>query len=274
MSYQILVNGSPFWDGTIMGAILSLIIFVAIIAGIVIFIMRKLRENNVLKYEFITIIAHKFRTPLTSVKWLIEGLIADETDARKKEGYVDIRQSTEKLISMTGTLIELTNTDNESRSSYTLEKISLCELAQDVAATLRVQFQEKNLTLSVHCPSEPVLANVDRVRMEFVIQTILENAKIYTPTGRKVDVYVSAEGRKASVAVVDNGIGIDRGDLGRIFGKFYRTANAKNIDTEGFGVGLYLAQAIVRYHKGKIQVHSDGLDKGSTFTITLPRAYP
>jgi len=270
MNYEILINNSSVWSGNIFVLALVVLILLGILATIVVYLWRKLEENEGLKYEFITIIAHKFRTPLTSIKWLMEGMLADELDAHKREGYSDIAQSTEKLISLTGTLIELTDTDRESKSSYSFEPVSICDMVQGVANSLRGQFKEKNISLASQCEDQNVRAKVDKVRLEFVLQTLLENARIYTPSGRQVQTSVSQKGNKVIIQVSDNGIGIDHADLTHIFSKFYRTAIAKSVDTEGFGVGLFLARSIVKRHRGKIQVYSEGLDKGTTFTITLP----
>jgi signal transduction histidine kinase len=114
-----------------------------------------------------------------------------------------------------------------------------------------------------------MFVKIDRQRMEFVLQTLLENALTYTPSGKNVDVIVSKVGHKAIISVVDHGIGIDKADMPRIFDKFFRADNARATDTEGFGVGLYLSQAIARRHKGTMDVTSDGVGFGSTFTITL-----
>jgi signal transduction histidine kinase len=270
MTYQVLINGNSILGGNIMGAAIVVGLLLLILLILLVFLWRKLRENDALKYEFITIIAHKFRTPLTTTKWLVEGLMTDETDSHNREKINDIRQATEKLISMTGSLIELTDTDSESKASYTLEQINLCDLVRTVSSVYRRQFKEKNLAFDAICEDENVFANVDRVRIEFVLQTLLENASTYTPPGRQVQVTVGHSGRKAMITVADNGIGIDRADIPHIFTKFYRTKNAQVMDTDGFGVGLFLAQSIARRHKGKIHVFSEGLNRGSAFTIVLP----
>lgn len=270
MSYQLLINDTSILSGNVFVAAIIAVIILAVLALVAEYIWKRLRENDVLKYEFITIIAHKFRTPLTSIKWLIEGFLGDSLDARLREGLTDVKQSTDKLISMTGTLIELTDTDNESRSSYSFEKVTLCDLVRGVSNAMLNRFHEKNQTFSMRCEAEDVVANVDRVRLEFVLQTLLENASTYTPTGRQVEVTVSRSGRKAAITVADNGIGIDPKDMPHIFSKFYRAANARAADTEGFGVGLYLARSVIRRHHGKMEVYSAGLDQGTAFTVTIP----
>lgn len=274
MKYEILLNDSTFFSGDIIGSIIILVIILAFVALIVQFLWRKIRsglnENEVLKYEFITIIAHKFRTPLTSMKWLTESQITEETDTRKKETLTEMKNLTEHLISLTGSLIEMTDTDNESKSSYSFETASVCDLVKSVAESNKNIFHEKNIFFSVKCEGPDVISSIDRPRMEFVLQTLFENARAYTPPGRNVEVTVGTFEGKAVVAVVDHGIGIAPTDISRIFTKFYRTKNAQEVDTEGFGVGLFLAQEIVRRHKGKINVLSEGIGKGSTFSITLP----
>lgn len=246
---------------------------VALVAIIAFFvarhIMRKLRETETLKYEFISIIAHKFRTPLTHVKWLIDAMAADEQDSYKKENMTEIQKSNQHLIDLTGTLVELTDTGRSSKVLYNNERLSICELTRTVAESMKNSFHEKNIFFSVQCAVEDIMVNADRARMEYVLQTILENAYTYTPPGRNVDVAVGVEGRTAYVSVTDNGIGIAQNDLPKIFTKFYRTQAAQRADTEGFGVSLYLAQTIMKKQRGSIQAYSAGEGKGTTFVVAL-----
>lgn len=235
-------------------------------------VWHKINENENLKYEFITIIAHKFRTPLTQMKWLSEGMLADEQDSYKKQSLESFHQSTQQLIDLTGTLVELTDSDNASRNSYAFERLNVCDLVKIVADSFKNSFHEKNIFLSLQCAAPEIFANVDKPRMEFVLQTLLQNAVTYSPPGRNVEVSIFVEKNKIKVTIIDHGIGIDPSDISKIFTKFYRAANAQKTDTEGFGIGLYLAQAIVRRHRGKITVFSEGLNRGTTFEITLPLA--
>lgn len=235
-------------------------------------VWKRTSENEVLKYEFVTIVAHKFRTPLTHIKWSTDELAKNEVDKYKRETLQDIQKSNEKLIKLTNTLVEITDSENEASSTYVLQRTELCAFVKAVGEEMRHEFHEKNVFFTIQCPAEPIHAKIDSQRMEFVLQTILENARNYTPTGKNVTVALGQEGHKALIAVTDDGIGIDKKDIGLISTKFFRTENAKSADTEGFGVGLYLAQAIARRHKGSIEVFSEGVGRGSTFTIVLPLA--
>jgi len=254
--------------------ILTIAIAIAIIAVlylILAWLWKKLRENESLKYEFITIIAHKFRTPLTHIKWSVEGLLKSEQDQYKKQVLSDIGTSDDKLIKMTNTLIELTDTSKSVRASYKLERLNLCELAKTAVENSKTAFHEKNLFIATNYSEPEIFVKADRSRMEFVLQTLLENACAYTSPGLNISVSVFDSRRKAALSVTDNGIGIAREDLPRIFTKFFRTKEARAMDTEGFGVGLYLAKSIVNRHKGKLSVSSAGLSQGSTFSVVLPR---
>lgn len=250
----------------ILACSLALLIILIILA-----IWKALTRNEKLKYEFITIIAHKFRTPLTHIKWTSDELAKAEQDSYKKQSLTDIQQSNEKLIKLTNTLVELTDAAGAAASTYSLERISLCDFVRDAALSFKNMFHEKNIFFSVQCPTEPLFVKIDKQRMEFVVQTLLENALNYTSPGKTVEVHITKNGGRGVVSVVDHGIGIDPIDMPNVFTKFFRTKSAQNMDTEGFGVGLYLARSVTRRHRGTLTAYSEGADKGSIFTLTLKR---
>lgn len=274
--YQLTVNGGVVLQGTILGTGLVIIFVLGAIALFINFfwhtIWGKINENETLKYEFITIIAHKFRTPLTQVKWLIEGLLGSETDSFKRESLAEMGKANDNLIKMTGSLVELTDSDAASASSYEFERVNLCEFVRTIADGFKNAFHQKNLFFSVQCAAPEIYAKVDRSRMEFVLGTLIENAIAYSPPGRNVQITVNTDKNKAVVAIADNGIGIDPRDLPRVFSKLFRAKNAQSMDTEGFGIGLYLAQTVTKRHKGRIAVYSEGSGRGSTFSVILPLA--
>lgn len=236
------------------------------------FIWRKLREGDELKYEFITVIAHKFRTPLTQTKWAAEELYEGETDPERKQSIAYIRQSNDHLINMTGALIELADSDKGVEQLYRFERVSLADVIREVATGATGEYAEKKVSLVLGELPADIFVQADKDKLVFVLQTLIDNACSYTPEGGTVKVSLRKFNGKAYVAVKDSGIGIAREDIGRIFSKFYRTKQAKLADTEGFGVGLYLAQSIARRHSGLIEVASEGEHKGTTFTVVLPLA--
>jgi signal transduction histidine kinase len=272
MTYQLVIDNSAVLTGSVASIVAIASVLLLIVAAVARLTWRKLRENQVIKYEFITIIAHKFRTPLTQVKWIADAVIQDERDPYKKKNFQDIQKANEKLIALMETLIELTGKDNGAGLLYTFERTVMYDFVRDVADTMKNAFQEKNISFSVQA-ADPMLAVViNRTGMRFVLQALLENSYTYSHPGRRVDVSIFRRHSKVAIAITDDGIGIRPQDLSKVFSKFYRAGNAKKMDTEGFGVSLFMAQSIVRRNKGRIVAYSQGIDHGSTFTIVLPRA--
>ena len=248
----------------------------AVLVALVVFLIgfllwRKLHQNEALKYEFITIIAHKFRTPLSRIKWLLGDLVKSEPDSFKRENLVSLQKENENLVKLIDTLVQLTDAPGTEKLSYKFERIDLCEFVRAVFETANRSFQEKNISVSINCPEQNVFVKVDRSRMEFVITTLLDNACLYTPPGRTAAVTVTAKWRKAAISVMDDGIGISPLDMQRMFTRFFRAKNAQTVDTEGLGVALYLADSIVKRHHGRLNAFSAGTNTGSTFSVILPR---
>ncbi len=260
-----LMQNSPY-------SIVATALVTALIAALIIHILwRKLREDERSKYEFITIMAHKFRTPLTHIKWVSEELSGNTQETSTREGLKEIQKADKNLVGLTTTLIELTDSDTD-HALYSFEATDLCDFVKTIGETARRTFQEKNIFFSVACDSGPVFAKIDRPRMEFAVQVLMDNAFAYTPTGKKVEISVGGSGHNAVISVKDGGIGIRESDVKKIFGKFFRADNARAADTEGFGIGLYLARSVVKKHKGKITAFSEGEGRGSVFNIILPRS--
>lgn len=257
-----LVPGFPQWVVPLGSGILAVTIGVST--------WKKMKETDVLKYEFITIIAHKFRTPLTQSKWATEDMLSREANEENIHDLKQIMASNDKLVNLTGALVDLANTDKNIDSLYRPEKVSLGDLIQSAVAGFDVRFKEKGILFSAEYPTADIVTSVDRERILFAVQTLLENSYNYTPRGGKVTISLTRSKRKALVSVTDTGIGIEKEELPRIFSSFYRTKKAQSADTEGFGIGLSLARSIVNRHGGKMEVSSEGEGKGSTFTIVLP----
>ena len=249
-----------------------------VIAGLVVIILliilkmiKEKRDDEDMKYEFITIIAHKFQTPLSQIKWLAEGIKNDATSPFTQENIGELQKANENLINLTGTLIEMTDPDSTAKSAYNFERIDLCDLVHKTAESMKTLYMEKNIIFSVSCAQNDIAVKADKTRLEFVIQSILKNAFNFTPTGKTVTASVGINKGNATFTVQDAGIGIDKADISKIGKKFYRGHNSSTMDTEGFGVSLYLADTIIRRHKGSIFINSEGVGKGTTVVVALPR---
>ncbi|MES2314984.1 MAG: HAMP domain-containing sensor histidine kinase [Patescibacteria group bacterium] len=232
---------------------------------------RKRKASELVQHEFISIIAHKFRTPLTQVKWLVETILTNETDPYRQKDLNEIKESNDKLVALMETLMSLTNSDKDDKTTHEVERTDIYTFVHDIGEDMRPLFQEKNISFAVQCDSPNLAVKINRTGMKFVIQTLLHNSCIYSHPGREVSVIITKHFRKVHISVIDAGIGIDPQDLPRIFSKFYRGESAGHMDTEGFGVSLFISKSIVRRNRGSIKAYSAGSEQGSEFTISLPR---
>ena len=236
------------------------------------FLWRKLHENEGLKYEFITIITHKFRTPMTRIKWLLADLIPSESDPFRKQSLTELQRSNEDLVKLVSALIEVTDAPGTEKSLYRFERINLVDLVKDTFNLSDRAFKEKNISVELDFPDPAIFVKADRSRLEFVLDSIIENAYMYTPVGKKAWISVESKWGKSIVTVSDNGIGISLFDMRNIGTRFFRAKNARAMDTEGLGVNLYLVRSIVRRLHGKFEIYSPGLDQGSAFKVILKKA--
>lgn len=242
---------------------------VIIIFLISIIIWKRLREIDVLKYEFINIVTHKFRTPLTYIKWSLDDLKNKQLDQQSKISLKNIETAQFKLSKLTESLIEMSNTENVG-VEYQGEKTNL----YNFVTLFLDKFKKENLISKVELKcdnnSKNLYVKIDKKRLEFVIQTLVENSEIYSLNAKPVEIIIEQESKWGILKIKDYGIGIETKELSFIFKKFYRSQKATSINTEGMGIGLFISKTIVERFGGKMRVESAGENKGSCFYIYLP----
>ncbi len=256
----------PIWLIPLIASILAV--------GIGLIVWNRLRETDQLKYEFMTIITHKFRTPLTRVKWSLEHLNEAPLSDEFKEDLSTITLSNNDLVELTGELVALSEND-AGTENYVMKSVPLNSFMKTLLDSYRHIFERKNIVLSFS-PVEPEAnAMIDPGKFSFAIQSILDNALTYTSEHGKVEVSVSDQSEKKErllISIKDSGIGLDKQEMARIFEKFYRAPGAVRADTEGVGIGLYMTKTVVERLGGSIWVNSAGHGTGTTFYISIPRA--
>ncbi len=236
------------------------------------FIWERTKELETLKYEFITVITHKFRTPLTRIKWSTEILRHhSDVDGDEKTAISEIDEASDHLVGLTDMLINLRKA-SDSAFQYEFEEVNMCDIVESVIKNMDKRIKDRKISFAMSCAEGPIYASADKRRMLFAIQIVMENAITYTPPEGKISVFVLKERPHIYIRVKDSGIGIDRDDLPKLFTKFWRSKEAKTTDTEGMGIGLFMAREIIERHDGEIYVESEGVGKGSTFIIRLPLA--
>jgi signal transduction histidine kinase len=232
------------------------------------FVWNEFRKGEQLKYEFISVVTNKFRNPLTNIKWASENLSSRPRNDDDQAQIAYITSANLKLIELTDLLITVSDAENTSYS-YKFERVDLSQIVDEVISSLQVQIQSRKTKLTKNL--EPgLLASLDERRMRFVLQTLIENAVNYTPIGGDIVVTAKREGALCQFSVKDTGIGIAKAELPLLFSKFYRGKKAMLTDTEGMGIGLYIAKEIVSQHNGRVWAESEGEGTGSTFSFTLP----
>lgn len=232
----------------------------------------QLKNLDKAKSEFLSIASHQLYTPLTALRGYISMLKEGDYGKvdEKQEPILDILdKSSTRLIELIKNLLDISRIES-GRLELNLESTDLVEMAETLVADLLPNAMNKGLALEFHKPKEPLPhAVVDAQRIRQVMLNFVDNSIKYTPQGR-VDVYIEQAGEKIKFYVTDTGNGLETNDIDQLFHKFIRVGGAARFHTEGTGLGLYVAKQIVHEHHGEVFAHSEGLKKGSTFTMEVP----
>ncbi len=230
----------------------------------------RLKELEKIRRDFVANVSHELRTPLTTIKGyaetLLEGALKEEVAAQ----FVQvIKRHSDRLAKIVEELLMLSKI--ESREfQFKTEPISISDLIADVLDFLREPCNKKRLSVSYDPPPIPLFVQGDRHYLEQVFMNLLDNAIKYGREEGKVTISVIEKDHHAvEISVRDNGIGIPKEDLGRIFERFYRVDKGRSQELGGTGLGLSIVKHIVQAHGGKVWAESTP-GKGSTFYVTLP----
>jgi two-component system phosphate regulon sensor histidine kinase PhoR len=234
---------------------------------------QELSRLNDMKSKFLSMVVHDVRTPLASIRGFSELLIPRQTGDKEKIYLRNIVGSTEQL----GRLIaDLTDLAMIEAGKLKMEKgrFEFPEMAKDILPGLSINAQGRGVELVVHEFPEGVFVDGDKFRLSQVFMNLVNNAIKFTPAGKKVEVSFRREGKFIDTYVKDSGIGIHPSETKKIFEKFYQAKYQKDekLRKQGWGLGLSIAQEVVRAHKGDIGAVSPGLGKGSTFWFKIPAA--
>lgn len=226
----------------------------------------ELQELERLKSNFVTLIAHEFRTPLSLILGYASILSEEIQDSRLKSFAEIIVHNAKRLSSLLQDMLDFKRLERKA-TSIQLEPIFLPELVERVVENYRPIIQDKSFEVTVDIPPEVQKVQADPAKLEVVLSNLLSNAVKFTPAGGKITVGAKLMDRPY-MFVKDTGIGIPPEEREKIFHSFYQIGEPGK-ESKGLGLGLYIAKELVTMWGGRIWVESE-VGKGSTFWFTLP----
>ncbi len=227
-------------------------------------------EADRLRSEFVSNASHELRTPVTSMRLLIESLLdgAHEDPEIRLSFLDDLEREAARLHELVNDLLDLSAL--ESRRGFDLSEVDIREVLKEAIATVQPQATGGGLELSCPLPDTPIHLRVDRFRFGQIFVNLLANAIKFTPRGGRIDLTVHPRADEVLLQVRDTGIGIPASDLPHIFDRFFRVSRDRGRSQGGSGLGLSIVRQSVEVHGGQIDVTSvEG--HGTTFTVHMPR---
>ena len=232
--------------------------------------LRRLKEMNGLKTDFMNTAAHELRTPLTPIRtelYLLDRL-QDSLDERARKSVQILVRNFERLARLVEDVLDGARIQ-AGRLGFQFHETDLGAMVHDAVETFRSTAEAKGITLEERLGLD-VHAHADPERIAQVLSNLLSNALKFTPAGGTVRVEANRVDGGVTFAVADSGVGIGADDAARLFQPFSQVGEHAKLTRQGAGLGLYICKGIVEMHGGHIWVQSDGPDKGTTFAFKLP----
>ncbi len=231
----------------------------------------ELKRVDAAKSEFVSIVSHQLRTPLTAVKgyisMMIEGTYGKLQEAQSST-LQKVFQSAEHLITLVNDLLNM-NRIEEGRIIYEFKSVDIAQMVDDTVFEFKKMAEDKKLKLTWIKPHGLPMAWADADKIRQVVMNFIDNSIKYTAAG-SVNVVLKLENDYLVYSVSDTGVGMGPEEKAKLFKKFERGEGGRLMFTGGTGLGLYVAKMMVEAHHGEISGVSAGKDQGSTFSIKIP----
>lgn len=242
-------------------------------------VIESLQKLSEMKGNFISIISHEMRTPLTVLKGSLEALldvgIGKLTSLQSRRLNSCLRM-TDRLISTLNDVLEILKI-SENKYELKMSEISIRSLVQAVLDELNIFIEQRNQRISLETPQTLPLIFADSGKLRLVLLNLIQNAIKFTHDSGKITIKMTVETANLHIIVEDEGIGISEEDLAQVFEKFYTGSNTDNhssgkyqFNSRGMGLGLNIVKGYVEAHKGRVWAESAGIGKGSCFHVLLP----
>jgi two-component system sensor histidine kinase SenX3 len=257
--------------------VFGIIFFTVIIVGVVLnttFLIREIKRNE--QHDaFINAVTHELKTPLASIRLYLETLKTRKVDEKQRENFYEIMLADSDRLLHTVEQVLRAGQAGHKRRRLSHTTVDLGELVRECLDLTRVQYNlaPESVRLDESMNGDRVRVAGDAHELRAAVSNLLDNAIKYSDKEIHISVEVAPlDEKRVAVRIADRGIGIPRGQLKRIFKRFYRAPGHFMARVKGTGLGLFIVHSIVERHGGKVFAESEGAGRGSTFTIELPRA--
>jgi len=251
-----------------------LVVSVVMITGT--FISRfvgQIANLNRMKSEFVAVASHQLRTPLSAAKWELELLLTKlkkGLNEKQLEKMENISKLNDRMIRLVNDLLDVARID-QNRLILRKQNFDFGKLTQDMLDEIVPAYNSRHISVSSNIEKNLPEALGDKEKIKLVLDNLISNAFKYTTSGGKIDIKLFQKGNNLIFEVKDSGVGIPEEQVGRVFEKFFRSDNAIKYQTEGTGLGLYIAKNIIEQLNGRIWFQSIE-NVGSEFNFSLPIA--
>lgn len=222
------------------------------------------------KSEFVSLTSHQLRTPITIISWYLEKIIkAEQGISPQQKNYLEeVYAASRRMVALINALLNASRVELGTLK-VELTNVKITELANQVLQELHPQIEDKAIILESHYQENIPLIIGDSKLLTIILQNLLSNAIKYSKQNGKVTLNIYYTTRELFIVVSDNGVGIPAKQRAKIFTKMFRADNARTLDPEGTGLGLYIIKAIVDASHGKIWFTSEE-NNGTTFSVVFP----
>jgi signal transduction histidine kinase len=258
-------------------AVLGVIVFLLIIAGMVlntIFLVREIRRNEQ-HDSFINAVTHELKTPVASIRLYLQTLQTRDLDAQKRgEFYRIMLEDSDRLLHTIDQVLRAGSAGPRFRRGART-RLDLAELTRECVLLARTRFhlEADALRYDERVPAGAAVVLGDPDELKAAVWNLIDNAVKYSPAGVNIQVGLEELDKdRIAVRVTDHGIGISPPELKRIFRRFYRVPATFPVRAKGSGLGLFIVRSVARKHRGRAFAESPGAGRGSTFTLLLPKA--
>ncbi len=272
-SLTVYAIGNRFIEDPTLVALLVLFIsaILFVVATIITRSFERLAEASRMKSEFVSVVSHQLRSPLSNLKWVIEFLMSGRVGSvteKQLEYFKILKENGDRMTELVSDLLIVSRIE-QGRLPLKKEKISLDDLVGEVIREMEIFARASNVEIDSKSEKNLPPIVTDYFQLKLVIVNLLDNAIRYVKGKGRVEIILEKKNKNLHFEVKDNGVGIPQDDKKYIFQKFFRSGNVLRHQTKGSGLGLYIAKSIVEKLGGKIGFSSRE-SVGSTFWFNLP----